>query len=159
MAQTTMTPEIRTANGMRTHRSTLSANTDLFFQIGAMRNVDEQTTLSRFKRAYDESPETALRISLYSRDVLQGQGERETPRRILKWMTENHPNALRKNLHLVPELGYWKDLMIFFNTTLEKEALEVIAEGLMGSSKAKEILSKLDSLTEEECKSILNDLE
>lgn len=130
MAQLTMTPDVSTTNGMKTHRSTLNANTDLFFQIGAMRNVDEQTTVARFKRAYDENPETALRISLYSRDVLQGQGERETPRRIWKWLTQNHPDALRKNLHLIPELGYWKDILIFFNTDLEKEALEVIAKGL-----------------------------
>lgn len=121
---------VRTSNGMRALSTTLSANTDLFSSIGSMRNVSSNEIVARFQKAWQENPEHALRISFYSRDVLEGQGERNTPHQIWLWLANNHPDALRKNLHLIPALGYWKDVLILFNTPVELEVLNLIAQGL-----------------------------
>lgn len=121
---------VKTSNGMQALNTTMSANADLFFQIGAMRLKNEQDKLVAFQRAFEENPEVALRITLYSRDILQGQGERNTPKTMWLWLANNHPNVLRRNLHLIPELGYWKDLLAFFNTDVEQDALALIKSGL-----------------------------
>lgn len=121
---------IRTANGMAALNTSLSATTDLFSSIGSLRNRASEEIVSRFENAWNENPEHALRISLYSRDVIQGQGERNTPRQIWLWLAQNQPDALRKNLHKIPELGYWKDLLILFGTPVEAEVLALIAQGL-----------------------------
>lgn len=121
---------VLTSNGMRAFSTTLSANTDLFASIGSLRGASNEDILRRFIAAWNENKEHALRISLYNRDVLKGQGERNTARQIWAYLAQNHPEVMRNNLHKVPELGYWKDVLSFFNTPVEAEALALIAEGL-----------------------------
>jgi hypothetical protein len=121
---------VKTSNCMQALNTTMSANADLFFQIGAMRLKNEQDKLVAFQRAFEENAEVALRITLYSRDILQGQGERSTPKTMWKWLSNNHSAVLKQNLHQIPLLGYWKDLLDLFNTPLEQDVLALIAKGL-----------------------------
>ena len=121
---------VRTSNGMKALSTTLSANTDLFSSIGSLRNVSNDQIVARFNKAWSENREHALRITFYSRDVLQGQGERNTPRQIWNWLANNHPDVLIKNLKLIPQLGYWKDVLELFNTPVENGVLQLISQGL-----------------------------
>ena len=67
-----------TENGAVTLRTTGSDCLDLFSTIGALRKADENDIIERFIRAYCESPDTAMKILFYARDVRGGLGERRT---------------------------------------------------------------------------------
>ena len=101
--------EARTENGMKALESSLSANVDLFFKIGASRGKDITVA---FEKAYQEDAETAIRIALWARDARSGAGERQIFRDILKHLNTYHANDVTFNLLAkVPELGRWDDLL------------------------------------------------
>lgn len=127
---TLLQTSVRTTNGMKTFNTSLNANTDLFSSIGALRNASTQDIIDRFTRAWIENREQALRITFYNRDVLQGQGERNTARAIWSHLATHNPEIMINNLHKVPELGYWKDVLMFIGTPVENAALDLIAKGL-----------------------------
>jgi hypothetical protein len=72
----------------------------------------------------------ALKALFYIRDVRGGQGERKTFRTILKWLANNYPDIVRKNLLNVPLYGRWDDLYILFGTELEKDAMVAMTQQL-----------------------------
>ena len=98
----------RTNNGMKTNHSSLNANVDLFFAIGASRGKD---ITSMFERAYQTDRVTALRTLAWARDVRGGAGERSTFRNLLRFVEANHPNELEQMVRITPEVGRWDDLL------------------------------------------------
>lgn len=127
---------VTTENGAGAYSSTSSRVLDLFFQINAMRDQKEESISSFFSKALDEDPLDAMRILFWSRDIRQGQGERRTFRILLNWLANNHPNILRKNLHLVGEFGRWDDIFSVFDTELEADALSIIRKELLENKNA-----------------------
>lgn len=121
--------EIRsfTENGMETLASSLNANVDLFFMIGASRGNDISV---QFERAYGENRELALRILLWARDVRGGLGERETFRSLLKHLERLHPQDAEQLLPAVAEMGRWDDLLVFETQDLREKAFGLIAHAL-----------------------------
>lgn len=115
-----------TKNGARTYQTTNSAVLDFFSQAGAMRRQDKNQKISTFTRAFAEDPLLALKALFYIRDVIGGQGERQTFRDILRYMANTHPEAIKKNLSLIPEFGRWDDLYELDGTRLEKEAYAML---------------------------------
>ena len=144
-----------TENGCVTNSTSLNNCVDLFFQIGAMRGQDKSRLLTAFAKAFGENPLTALKLIFWARDVRGGAGERQIFRDIASYLAEKRPSVMAKNLSLVTEFGRWDDLLVFIGTTLEKQALDLIAKGLSEKNKASEILSKIDTLSEDECAKIL----
>ena len=65
-----------TENGMVTNSSSLNNSLDLFFRIGALRAAEHQDIIRQFTLAFAESPQDALRILFWARDVRGGAGER-----------------------------------------------------------------------------------
>jgi len=122
--------DARTANGAPMHSTAGSSIVDLFFQIGAVRGRDERTVEDMFSKAFGEDPLTAMKILFYNRDVRGGQGERRSFRVIARYMAFMHPDAMRKNLHLVSEFGRWDDLFVFVGTELESDAFALIRTAL-----------------------------
>jgi hypothetical protein len=122
---------VTTENGAGAYDTTSDKTLDLFFHVNAMRGQSEEAMHQLFDQAFSENPLDAMRILFWSRDVRQGQGERRAFRVLLNWLAVNHPNELRKNLHLVPEYGRWDDLFSVFGTELENAALAVIRQGLV----------------------------
>jgi hypothetical protein len=149
------TNDSRTENGMVTNSSSLNLCVDLFFQIGAMRGQDKTRLINAFTKAFGENPLTAMKLLFWARDVRGGAGERQIFRDIMSYLAEKRTDVMAKNLHLVSEFGRWDDLLPCVGTPLEKQALELIAKGLNDKKKASEILSKIDTLTEDECGKIL----
>lgn len=115
-----------TENGAQTNISTLSDCLDLFATVGALRRASDEEIRDRFIRAYAEDKDIAMKLLFYARDVRGGLGERRVFRKILKWLAENHPESVRKNLSFIAEYGRFDDLMVLFDTPLEREMLELI---------------------------------
>ena len=124
------TKNSRTENGMVTNSSSLNQCVDLFFQIGAMRGQDKVRLINAFVKAFSEDALTAMKLLFWARDVRGGAGERQIFRDIATHLAEKRTDSMRKNLHLVAEFGRWDDLLVFVGTSLEKDALDLIAKGL-----------------------------
>ncbi len=119
-----------TENGAVTYESTMSDCLDLFATIGAIRRESGQEIISRFARAFAENADLAMKILFFGRDVRGGLGERRVFRVIVNWLADYEPEAVRKNIALIPEYGRYDDLIALLGTSCEKEALELIREQL-----------------------------
>lgn len=119
-----------TENGALTHRSTDSALLDLFAMGAAYRTRSDEDVILLFKNAFRENPVYALKCLFYIRDVRGGQGERRFFRVVTKWMASHEPAAMRRNLTHVAEYGRWDDLLVFLDTPLQNDALEILRSQL-----------------------------
>ena len=122
----------KTQNGMPTNLSTGVAVLDLFGTIGSMRTSSKLEIIKMFSRAFAEEPLLALKALFWLRDIRGGAGERSTFRIIAKHLADQHTDAMKQNLTLIPEYGRWDDMLVFFGTKLEKKALWLIKDGLIG---------------------------
>jgi hypothetical protein len=125
-----MQEDTRTENGMKTNSSSLNNSLDLFFKIGASRAAEHQDIIRYFSSAFAESPLEALKILFWGRDVRGGAGERRFFRICLNYLAEHNPQALVKNIHLIPEYGRWDDLLSLEGTKVEREAFGLISAAL-----------------------------
>lgn len=115
-----------TENGGLAYKSTLDSVYDMFAFGGAYRSRSEEDCILLFKNAYEENAELALRCLFYLRDIVCGQGERRFFRTCMKWLAKADPQAVRRNINWIPELGRWDDLYTLMDTPCEKDALEAI---------------------------------
>lgn len=115
-----------TENGALTNASTFSDCLDLFATAGALRHADDGEVIARVMRAYAESPELALKILFFARDVRGGLGERRFFRVALRYLADNAPQSVIKNIEYVPEFGRYDDLLALFGTECEAAALAYI---------------------------------
>lgn len=120
-----------TENGMVTNSSSLNECVNLFFTIGAMRKQGKERLISTFSKAFNENPLSALKILFWVRDVRGGAGERQIFRDIIKYLAENHPSVVQKNIQAIPHFGRWDDLSVLFGTKLEAEATRMFVSGLI----------------------------
>lgn len=116
----------KTENGAATYCSTGSECLDLFATIGALRRRDEAEIINRFIRAYTESPDSAMKLLFFSRDIRGGLGERRVFRVIFRWLAWNEPESVVKNLEYVSEYGRFDDLISLMDTPCEKKMLSVL---------------------------------
>jgi len=122
---------VLTENGMATNSSSLNAVVDLFYNIGAMRGQDKDRLIATFSKAFYADPTRAMKILFWARDVRGGAGERQIFRDIMTYLVDVHPEALSKNLHLIPEFGRWDDLLVLEDTKLQGAAFDLIQKALL----------------------------
>lgn len=115
-----------TENGAAAYESTGSACLDLFASIGALRQKSDAEIITRFIRAYTESPDTAMKMLFYARDIRGGLGERRVFRVILNWLAANEPASVKRNLKYVAEFGRYDDLLSLMGTPCQQEMLAVV---------------------------------
>lgn len=120
----------KTENGANALKSTNSSLVDLFGVIGALRNRSEDDIISLFSKAFSEDALLATKMSFYNRNVRGGLGERYTSRVIWKFLANNHPEIIRKNLDNIPYFGRWDDLYTFIGTPVEKDMWEFVKRTL-----------------------------
>lgn len=132
-----------TENGAVTMASTLSDCLDLFATIGAIRTADDDEIIARFVRAYTENADIAMRILFFCRDIRGGLGERRVFQVIIKWLSENRPESLRKNIELIPEYGRYDDWLSLLGTSCEKDVLRSIRKQLYEDLASKGAVSLL----------------
>ncbi len=109
----------RTENGAVALNTTGDACLDLFSTVGALREAEDARVEALFAEAYRENPLFATKIVFYARDIREGLGERNTFRRLLRYMAQKHPEALADNLDLVGVYGRYDDLYCLIGTPLE----------------------------------------
>ena len=119
-----------TENSGLTYRSTMDGLMDLFALGGSYRSRSDEDCIFLFKKAFDENPTYALKCLFYLRDCRGGQGERRFFRVIIRWLANNHTDAIARNLQYVPFMGRWDDLYIFVGTKLEKQAFKLMYDQL-----------------------------
>lgn len=117
-----------TENGAVTPASTGSDCLDLFATIGALRRESGDEIIDRFVRAYAEDRNAAMKLLFFGRDVRGGLGERRVFRVILRWLADNEPESVRKNIRLIAEFGRFDDLLSLLGTRCEKDALMYLKE-------------------------------
>lgn len=114
-----------TYNGARTHFSSSSVLLDLFFLAGASRNITEPELKSMVAAAFAGSPDTAVALLLWARDIRGGAGER----RFFRVAMEVIYDIDKKLYHLiaphVAEFGRADDL--FYNPIVADRNIDVIA--------------------------------
>ena len=127
-----------TENGAVAYDSTAQgALLDLFSQIGALRPRTEREIKQKFAAAFREDKLLATKMLFYSGDIRQGGlGERRTFRICLRWMAENHPAIVAKNIHLIPYFNRFDTLFVLVGTECESLMWELIAETLTKDVKA-----------------------
>ena len=113
-----------TLNNCVTNISSLNKNIDFFFLAGASRGKDIKHV---FAGALAEDSEVAVRILQHCRDARGGAGERKTFRELFAYLVQTEPALASRVLVKVPELGRMDDLFVAFGTSLEREALRMIA--------------------------------
>lgn len=112
-----------TENGAISNSTTGSFVLDYFAKSGAFRNRTPTEVNGDLQEMWKESPELTLKVIFYNRiitrqvkgfketDLVQkGQGNRSEFRAAIGWLAKNQPDALYRNLHLIPLVGTWKDL-------------------------------------------------
>ena len=122
-AQAVLAQDALTTNGAAAYQSTLDANVDLFFKIGAMRGQDP---VPAFVKAYVEDADVAARIVQWVRDVRGGAGERELFRKVIAYLETNDLPLATKLIKQIPEIGRWDDLL-----EVKNPGLKLIAFGMI----------------------------
>ena len=104
---------------------------DLFAQIGALRTRTERDIELKFAAAFNEDKLLATKMLFYCGDIREGGlGERRTFRICLRWLAENHPEIVVKNIQLIPHFNRWDSLFVLIGTECESIMWELIAETL-----------------------------
>lgn len=119
-----------TENEGLAHKSTLNDLYDMYALGGAYRNRSDDDCILLFKKAFEQDEAMAMKCLFYLRDILQGQGERRFFRVCLKWLANEHPNAVRRNLEYVSEFGRWDDILVLLGTKVEKDVVNLVREQL-----------------------------
>jgi len=117
-----------TENGAYAHSTTSNPLLDFFGESGALRTRTSDEIINLFMAAFAYDEVHALKALFYTRDVRGGQGERRTFRIIINHLANTHPDAIARNIELIPEYGRFDDLYAFVGTPLEDLAFSVIAK-------------------------------
>lgn len=118
-------PEAFTDNGAVTNVTSGSACVDLFNAIGS---PFKGNIVSLFKNAFYEDQDVAIRILLWSRDPRGGAGRKDNFRNIIKELEIFDPEIALRVMRRIPELGCWKDIIVFQH--LRPKVIEMIATAL-----------------------------
>ena len=115
-----------TEKGALTHASTRSAVLDLFALGGsATKNINVENLILD---ALDENFKLAVRVIFYLSDIREGQGRRDLFRVGLKSILRRNSEIAAKLLPYIPVYGRWDYMYWFLGTSLEKQALSLMAE-------------------------------
>ena len=112
-----------TENGAVTNATTGSDCLDLFATVGALRGSDYDQIADRFKKAYIENPDLAMKLFFYARDIRGGLGERKVFRDILRWLSFNHSESVYKNMNYIAEFGRFDDMLTLMDTPCERQMI------------------------------------
>jgi len=129
------TNDALTENGQVTNSTSSSACVDLFFTLGAVRNImksedGRKRVITKFDRAYNEDPLIAMKLLFWARNIRGGAGERNVFREISKHMAKMDNKSILKNIEHIPFFGRWDDLMSFIDTPYEDIALNFYVKAI-----------------------------
>ena len=120
-----------TANGAIAYKTSGSKLVDINFAIGELRSADDSEVIKKFRDAFEENPEFALKWLFWLRDVRQGSGERSAFRTILVDLSKNGLSKFVDNM--VPYLGFYgryDDMWELLDTPSKSAVLRFTAKQL-----------------------------
>lgn len=116
-----------TDNGMKARVSSASELVDLFNEIGSSRGSDLSKS---FYAALSADEDKAIRILLWSRDIIEGAGERRQFRELLK-VLEGHDHRLAARLiPVIPKIGRWDDLFTYSNVENKAKVFDFYGDAI-----------------------------
>lgn len=124
------TSDVKTENGAVTHSTSGTKTLDAFSRLPAMRASTDVQIWSTFSAALAEDETSALKVLFYLRDIRGGTGERKVFREILTKLASVKPQAVERNLHLIPVYGRWDDLFCLEKTQLSGVMYKFLADSL-----------------------------
>ena len=125
-----------TENGAVAYNTLNNGLLDLFAVIGALRPQSESEIEQKFVRAFNEDKLLATKMLFYAGNIRGGLGERRTFRVCLKWLAQNYPEIVIKNMANIPLFNRWDSLFILENTPAERAMWEFIKVQLMSDIRA-----------------------
>lgn len=120
-----------TDKGALTNKTTYNELLDLFFVIGSAQVG--QSFSSQFTKLHDDQPENLARVMFWSRDVRGGQGRRCGFQDYLGFLAHNDLEVFKKIIAIVPEYGYWRDLVPFIAGEYSEEARFAVKNLIAGA--------------------------
>lgn len=127
-----------TENNALTYKTSGNFCLDLFSAIGALRTSHSSDIIFRFDKAYKESPDIAMKILFYARDIRGGLGERRVFNIIINYLANYYPNSIIKNIKYIPEFGRYDDLLSLLDTPCQNKLIEFISNQLKNDLAAME---------------------
>ena len=125
-----------TENGCEAIKSTSNSLVDLFGSIGALRSRTDGEIERLFSMAFAEDKLLATKMSFYSRDIREGgQGERNTPKVIWKFLAKNYPEIVKKNIENIAYFGRFDDLYCLVGTPVEKDMWNFVQKQVISDIK------------------------
>ncbi len=115
-----------TENGAFAYNTLCNKIIDMFALIGGKRNASEQEIINMYLEAREQDKDLADKLIFYTRDILDGLGERRIGRILLKEFATIDPEKCIANFDLVHEYGRWDDFYTFENTPCEKTMWEYL---------------------------------
>lgn len=117
-----------TENGAVALNTTSDALLDLFSTVGALRQRKAVEVETMVEEAYKEDPLNTVKCLFYARDIREGLGERDTFRIALRYLANNHSEAVSENIALIGEYGRWDDIYCLVGTPCENKMWAVVYE-------------------------------
>lgn len=109
----------RTENGALAYNTTDNSLVDLFAIIGALRPRTESEIRDKFANAFNQDALLATKMLFYAGNIRGGLGERRTFRICLKWLAENYPSIVNKNMGAIPLFNRWDSIFTLVGTSCE----------------------------------------
>ena len=119
-----------TENGAKAYNTTGDKLLDLFATVGALRTRTKEEIEEKFRLAFEEDNLLATKLMFYSGNIRGGLGERRTFRICLKWLANEHPKIVIKNIPLIAHFNRWDSLFELIDTSVEEAMWLYIAETL-----------------------------
>lgn len=115
-----------TANLKRTENGAIAFNEsgggallDFFATAGALRPRIDEDIAVKFAAAFAENKLLATKMLFWVGNVRGGAGERRTFRICLKWLANNYPQIVKRNMECIPEFNRWDSLYTLVGTPCE----------------------------------------
>ena len=115
-----------TENGAVVLESTKNKVLDAFATLGSMKNASEEDIIKTFNDAFLEDQALAMRLLFYIRDIRGGQGMRRVFRVIVKFLANNYPQLVVKNLDNFLFFGRGDDVLCLLDTPIKDKVLKWI---------------------------------
>ena len=117
-----------TENGATGYKTTKKALLDLNFAVASLRSATDIQIRNKFKDAWFEDQELALKWLFFARDVREGLGERRLFRVIIKDLANAFTTDLIK---WIVEYGRYDDLFSLMGSNLEEALIRELKNQLL----------------------------
>ena len=102
-----------TENGAVAYKQTKHAINDMAFNLAELRSSSYKKIGEQFAKIfYEEGVETSCKFFFWVSDILEGAGERNITKGIMKWIAENYPDKFKKIVKFIPKYNSWDTIIL-----------------------------------------------